>query len=135
MMTMSLIRRRFYRLALTPVVLTLAFGLFGATRLAHAGEAINTPWGGVAIGSYDPVAYFTMGERVRGSKEFTHDWLGATWHFASAEHRDLFAADPIKYAPQYGGYCSNAVSLEKVRSRLDPVNDSSTTPAVGLVTG
>ena len=24
-------------------------------------------------------------------------------------HRDLFAADPVKYAPQYGGYCSGTM--------------------------
>jgi hypothetical protein len=32
------------------------------------------------------------------------------WRFASAEHRDLFVANPEKYAPQYGGYCAYAVS-------------------------
>ena len=25
-------------------------------------------------------------------------------------HRDLFAANPTEYAPQYGGYCAYAVS-------------------------
>ena len=30
--------------------------------------------------------------------------------FASAEHRERFAADPQRYAPQYGGYCAWAVS-------------------------
>ena len=34
----------------------------------------------------------------------------AKWRFASAEHRDLFEADPEKYAPQYGGYCAWAVA-------------------------
>jgi YHS domain-containing protein len=46
---------------------------------------------------------------VKGSKEFTAQWRGATWHFASADHRDRFAAAPEKYAPQYGGYCAWAV--------------------------
>ena len=36
-------------------------------------------------------------------------YQGATWHFASAENRDLFAASPEAYAPQYGGYCAYAV--------------------------
>ncbi len=68
---------------------------------------INTNfWGEVAIKGYDPVAYFVAGASQKGSEEFAYEWLGATWHFASAAHRDLFIEDPIRYAPQYGGYCS-----------------------------
>jgi YHS domain-containing protein len=47
---------------------------------------------------------------VRGSREFTHQWKGATWRFASAENRERFAAAPEKYAPQYGGYCAYGVA-------------------------
>ncbi|MEM9807393.1 MAG: YHS domain-containing (seleno)protein [Cyanobacteria bacterium P01_D01_bin.56] len=65
---------------------------------------------GVAILGADPVAYFTAGEYTPGSEEFTHEWEGATWQFASAENRDLFAANPEEYAPQYGGFCAYAVS-------------------------
>ena len=38
-------------------------------------------------------------------------WKGAEWRFASAANRDLFSAEPEKYAPQFGGYCAFAVSL------------------------
>ena len=65
---------------------------------------------GFAIEGYDPVAYFTDAKPVAGSAQFEHSWNGATWRFASAEHRDLFAANPAKYAPQYGGYCAYGVS-------------------------
>lgn len=65
---------------------------------------------GIAIRGADPVAYFTQGEAVIGSSEFEYEWNGATWRFASAEHRDLFAANPEQYAPEYGGYCAWAVS-------------------------
>ena len=72
---------------------------------------INTNfWGEVALKGYDPVAYFVDGAARKGSDKFTYDWLGATWHFASAKHRDLFIEDPIRYAPQYGGYCSSALT-------------------------
>lgn len=60
----------------------------------------------MAIAGADPVAYFTESQAVIGSAEFSHEWNGATWHFASAENRDLFSADPEKYAPQYGGHCA-----------------------------
>jgi hypothetical protein len=45
--------------------------------------------------------------------------MGATWRFASAEHRDLFAKSPGKYAPQYGGYCAYAVANGKTAD-IDP---------------
>ncbi|MEL7314135.1 MAG: YHS domain-containing (seleno)protein, partial [Cyanobacteria bacterium J06559_3] len=65
---------------------------------------------GVAIQGADPVAYFTEDGYVQGSDEFTHEWNGATWHFASAENRDAFAGEPEAYAPEYGGFCAWAVS-------------------------
>ena len=72
---------------------------------------INTNfWGEVAIMGYDPVAYFVDGAARKGSEDFAYEWLGATWHFASAAHRDLFIEDPIQYAPQYGGYCSSGLT-------------------------
>lgn len=63
-----------------------------------------------AIRGYDPVAYFTQARPVKGSREFTHQWNGATWRFMSAENRERFAAAPEKYAPQYGGYCAYGVA-------------------------
>ena len=105
--------RSFGRSVLMPSVLTFALSLFGAAGSAQAGSAVNNTFigdGWAAIGGYDPVAYFTMGEPVEGSKEFTHEWLAVTWRFANAEHRDLFVGTPIKYAPQYGGYCSRGLS-------------------------
>jgi YHS domain-containing protein len=86
---------------------------------AHAGQAVNTRSGDVAILGYDTVAYFTQNRAMKGSPEFSYEWLGATWHFASAEHRDLFAAEPIRYAPQYGGFCIVSVSMGDA-ANVDP---------------
>jgi len=93
-----------------------------AATLSTAALAIapvNADRHGVAIEGYDPVAYFDQGKPVEGSPEYTVDWHGATWRFASAEHRDAFAADPDTYAPQYGGYCAYAVS-EGSTADIDP---------------
>jgi YHS domain-containing protein len=77
---------------------------------AAADGRVNTGYfGGVAIKGYDPVAYFTESRAVKGSSEFSHEFLGETWHFANDKHRDMFAASPVKYAPQYGGYCAAEV--------------------------
>jgi YHS domain-containing protein len=59
---------------------------------------------GVAIWGYDTVAYHIDGRAVKGKKKFSYEWNDATWRFASAENRDLFASDPERYAPQFGGY-------------------------------
>ena len=63
-----------------------------------------------AIRGHDPVPYFDQKGPVKGSKQFSHPWHGATWYFASAENRDKFAAEPERYAPRYGGYCAYAVA-------------------------
>jgi len=65
---------------------------------------------GVAIGGTDPVAYFAEDRPVRGTARHAFDWNGATWHFATAQNRDSFAAEPERYAPQYGGFCAWAVA-------------------------
>jgi YHS domain-containing protein len=74
---------------------------------------------GVIIEGYDAVAYFTDNKPVLGSAQFTTDYNGATYWFASADHANLFKADPEKYAPQYGAFCGYAVSIGKLRP-VDP---------------
>lgn len=81
-----------------------------AAPFVRAEKPVNTTFTGVAIKGYDPVAYFLEGKPVKGDSDFSFNWNGAEWRFASAAHRDAFKADPVKYAPQYGGYCAWAVS-------------------------
>jgi YHS domain-containing protein len=89
--------------------------------VAAAADGVNTGYfGNVAIGGYDPVAYFTEGRAVKGSPDLSQTWLGATWHFANAKHRDAFAAEPIRYAPQYGGFCALGTANEEASANIDP---------------
>ncbi|WP_206020238.1 YHS domain-containing (seleno)protein [Rhodovarius crocodyli] len=74
---------------------------------------------GLAIQGYDPVAYFTENRARRGRYEISTRWNGATWRFATAEHRRLFLEDPARYAPAYGGFCAYAVS-EGYTATVDP---------------
>ena len=95
--------------------LLLAAGLTAGVLLSVASAAaavdpVNKNRSGVALKGYDPVAYFEERKPVRGSAQFSHEWMGARWQFASAENRDTFAASPNQYAPQFGGYCAWAVS-------------------------
>lgn len=77
---------------------------------AHAAEPAVYVASGYAIGGTDPVAYHRQGAAIAGESRIAHDWQGATWLFATAQSRDLFAADPERYAPAFGGYCAWAVS-------------------------
>ena len=99
---------------MTIALILLAVGSGGAA----ANETVNTE-NGVAIKGYDPVAYFTDSEPVKGSPDITYEWGGATWQFASEDHRDLFAENPESYAPEYGGYCAWAVAHNS-RADIDP---------------
>ena len=107
-----------------PIIYSLMLGLCAMLCFGHANAAspINTleksglfgkyKPSGIAIRGYDTVAYFTESKARQGSADFQVMWEDATWHFATQEHADLFAANPMKYAPQYGGYCAYGVAQE-----------------------
>jgi YHS domain-containing protein len=81
-------------------------------RPVLAFEEINMSYfGGAALDGYDAVSYFTNPKAVKGSKAFAFEWKGATWLFSSDANRQRFKASPEAFAPQYGGYCSNQMSL------------------------
>ncbi len=59
-----------------------------------------------AIKGYDPVAYFSNHQPMKGKSDVTFSWKNATWHFANEENKAAFIKNPEQYAPQYGGYCA-----------------------------
>jgi YHS domain-containing protein len=66
---------------------------------------------GVALDGLDAMSYHEPGGPQAGSNEFSFKWQGVDWHFANAAHRDQFAQQPEKYAPQFGGECAFAASF------------------------
>jgi YHS domain-containing protein len=66
---------------------------------------------GVILDGYDAVAFFTDNKPIKGDAAFQHKYGNATYYFATKEHLDVFAANPEKYKPQFGGWCAYAVSL------------------------
>ena len=100
---------------------TFTIVLMVGSGAAFGDDSVNTGYfGGVAIMGYDPVAYFTEGRAMKGAEEFSYNWLGTPWQFASNQHRDLFVGDPTKYAPQYGGYCVGEVADKGATINIDP---------------
>jgi len=86
-------------------VLVVAAALFATSMPSFATEAVP-----LAIKGYDPVAYFTTGSPTRGLPEIEYEWDEHRYLFASAEHRELFKADPVRYAPQFGNFCAMALA-------------------------
>ena len=90
-----------------------------AAGIAHAAEPVSTGYfTSIAIGGKDAVSYHGDAARkshkeAEGSATFVVPYKGAQWHFASRDGADRFAANPAAYAPQYNGYCANALSTEE----------------------
>jgi YHS domain-containing protein len=100
------------------ITLAIIVSTLLAFSQAYAVSPINdSP--GVTLKGYDTVAYFTEGKPVKGSQQYEYVWMGAKWRFSSATNRGLFAKNPEKYAPQYGGYCAYAVA-QGVTADIDP---------------
>ena len=82
-------------------------------------KMLNTGSDNAAIKGYDTVAYFTERQPMKGKPEFAYRWNDAQWQFTNAAHRDLFVADPERYVPQFGGFCSMALVVGKIKD-IDP---------------
>jgi hypothetical protein len=70
---------------------------------------VHDDYTGLALGGYDPVAYFADGRPVRGVRNFEAVFDGAYWRFANAGNAAAFVEAPKTYVPAYGGY--NAVAV------------------------
>jgi YHS domain-containing protein len=88
--------------------LLLVFGVL--TTFASAKQLNNLDSSGIAIQGYDPVAFFTDRMPVKGNAQFQSDYQGAKYYFASADHKAAFDKEPMKYQPQFGGYCAYGAS-------------------------
>ena len=117
-MISALIFSRNEKKTVSAILITAAFYLLTLSP-AFAIEPVNKSSDGVTIKGYDPVAYFTDGRPMKGSRDIEYVWMGAKWHFSTVEHRNLFIRDSEKYAPKYGGYCAYAVS-QGTTADIDP---------------
>ena len=91
--------------------------LFVCLLLLLAGCASSGPYNVSADGAdtrlmlkgFDPVAYFTMGRHTPGKPEIKAEHDGVTYRFVSEEHRSMFVREPVKFMPQFGGFCANGI--------------------------
>lgn len=101
------------RAALAAIAVTPFF-----TKAALAASPEVFADGGLAIRGYDPVAYFEESAPIAGAAEHALMWKGAIWQFSTAANMAKFEANPVAYAPQYGGYCAYAASKGAVATTV-----------------
>ncbi len=65
----------------------------------------------VMLLGYDPVAYFTAGKPTRGDKAIASALPNRTYYFSSAANKQQFDANPARFEPQYGGFCSSGAAF------------------------
>jgi YHS domain-containing protein len=85
---------------IAPGLLALAF----MSRLAVSGDFFEVD--GLALRGYDPVAYFEANMPVKGLPAHNVTYKDSKFLFVTAANRKKFAANPEKYAPQFGGFCA-----------------------------
>jgi len=97
-----------------------AAATLAASSLTFAADIdMNADANDIAISGYDTVSYFTDSQPTLGSAEFSATYKNTIYQFSSEENRDLFRANPAKFAPQYGGFCAMGVALEQ-KLPVDP---------------
>ncbi|WP_295233381.1 YHS domain-containing (seleno)protein [Sediminibacterium sp.] len=74
----------------------------------------------LAIEGYDPVAYFTNNEAIKGLKENMVSYQGINYLFSSITNKELFKINASKYIPQYGGWCAFAMGSTGEKVEIDP---------------
>ncbi len=95
-------------------------GAVGALAEVRAVAQNSTPvTERLGLKGYDPVAYFTLSTPTPGVADYEYVYDGVRYRFANARHRDMFKANPDKYAPQFGGSCAMNMSAG-VRREADP---------------
>ncbi|MCC2606343.1 YHS domain-containing (seleno)protein [Planctobacterium marinum] len=97
-------------------LLVWCFALLFSAASAADEPVYRSFFGDEAIDGYDTVAYWTDSQAIEGKKEFTYEYKGAKWRFASQSNMQLFIADPEKYLPEYGGYCAWAMADDRLAS-------------------
>lgn len=94
---------------------------FALLALAFCGAALAQQGKPPPVGlkGYDPVSYFTPGKAIRGASSIAYDFDDARYLFSTDKNRQLFAANPDKYTPQFSGLCATGLGMG-MKADADP---------------
>ena len=102
-------KNRKSKFALIGLIALIGVGIAACTG-AQGVDPVDKDAKGYAVRGFDTVAYFVAQNAVQGDAKYEYTWNGAKWLFSSLENLEKFKSAPDAYAPQFGGYCSYAVS-------------------------
>lgn len=104
----------------TPIKLALAAAIaISAGTPAIAADEYNVTSGytldgaGLGVHGVDTVTLSTLNAVAPGDAKHAVVHDGVAYYFASEITAERFKSDPVKYLPQYGGFCAYAVALGK----------------------
>jgi hypothetical protein len=86
------------------IALLSVAGIALAAQAATTERLVADRYTGLAIGGFDPVAYFTDAQPLVGQPGFEAAEAGAVWRFRNEGNRAVFVGHPDIYSPQFGGY-------------------------------
>ncbi|HZM34974.1 MAG TPA: YHS domain-containing (seleno)protein [Burkholderiales bacterium] len=72
-----------------------------------------------ALKGHDPVAYFVDGKPVKGTASLVYEFDDSRYYFSKVKHRELFAANPERYVPQFSGLCTAGLA-KGMRAEANP---------------
>jgi YHS domain-containing protein len=110
-------KRKLFVTVLASMIAFTGFAQDAATALHKKHFNLSN---GLAINGYDPVAYFTKGEAVKGKKEQAVYVQGVTYYFSSVANKEAFKKNPAAYEPQFGGWCAYAMGNDGSKVSIDP---------------
>jgi hypothetical protein len=87
-----------------------------AAKAATTERVVADRYTGLAIGGFDPVAYFTDARPLAGRPGFEVSEAGAVWRFRNEANRAYFLANPEIYGPQFGGHDPTGVARGVARA-------------------
>ena len=61
---------------------------------------------GVALDGYSPVSYFTEGKPELGDPAYSASFQGNNYWFTNTEQKMQFEANPERFIPAHGGWCT-----------------------------
>jgi YHS domain-containing protein len=91
------------------------------TAKPAAKARMNVDSNGVILNGYDPVAYFTRHQAVKGNPAIQTRFGVAIYYFVSVADKVAFSKNPSRYVPQYGGFCAFHLS-KGILTQSDPAD-------------
>jgi YHS domain-containing protein len=100
--------------------ITLLISFITVGQSSQAVKHYNISSNKVAVEGYDLISYFENTKPKEGKKQFQEMYNGITYRFVSSANQAKFKANPTKYLPKYGAWCSFAMGDSGDKVDADP---------------